>query len=71
MKIPTPPSPSSLARHQPRTIDVEAAKREGWQTQRILVVAEDDARLDFVEREIVRRIGNRLYGDKHGDKRRG
>jgi hypothetical protein len=64
MKIPTPHSPSSLARHQPRAVDVEAAKREGWQTQRILVVAEQDDRLDFLERELVRRIGDRLYGER-------
>ncbi|CAJ3063197.1 Uncharacterised protein [Burkholderia pseudomallei] len=62
MKIPIPHSPSSLARHQPVNMDVEAAKRDGWQRQRILVVAEHDERLDFVERELVRRIGNRLYG---------
>jgi hypothetical protein len=31
------------------------------------VVSEQDDRLDFVEREIVRRIGERLYGGKrHG-----
>lgn len=64
MKIPTPHSPSSLARHQAKTTDVETAKREGWQTQRILVVAEHDARLDFMERDLVRRIGERLYGEK-------
>jgi len=50
---------------------VEAAKREGWQTQRILVVAEHDARLDFLERELVRRIGNRLYGKPGGGDRHG
>jgi hypothetical protein len=31
------------------------------------VVNETDDRLDFIEREIVRRIGERLYGGKrHG-----
>ncbi|WP_343548976.1 hypothetical protein [Ralstonia sp.] len=64
MNIPTPPSTSSLARHQAQASDVEAAKREGWQAQRILVIAEADVRLDFVERELVRRIGERLYGGK-------
>lgn len=69
MKIPVPHSPSSLARHQPTTMDLEATKRDGWQRQRILVVAEQDERLDFIEREFVRRIGNRLYGPpSHGDR---
>jgi hypothetical protein len=28
------------------------------------VVAEQDERLDFLERELVRRIGDRLYGER-------
>ena len=33
----------------------------------VAVVSEEDARLDFVERQFVRRIGERLYGGKrHG-----
>jgi hypothetical protein len=44
-------------------------KERGWRDQRILVVNEADERLDFVEREIVRRIGERLYG--RGGRRRG
>lgn len=44
--------------------DPEAIKRAGWRDQRILVVAENDARLDFVEREFIRRLGERLYGEK-------
>jgi hypothetical protein len=48
-------------------MDVEAIKRDGWKEQRILVISENDTRLDFVEREFIRRIGNRLYGGKrHG-----
>ncbi|WP_275761243.1 hypothetical protein [Ralstonia pseudosolanacearum] len=63
MKIPTPSYRSALARTQPEAIDLEAFKRRGWCEQRILVVAESDGRLDFLERELVRRIGERLYGD--------
>jgi hypothetical protein len=33
------------------------------------VVNEADDRLDFVEREFIRRIGNRLYGHGHGGSR--
>ena len=42
-------------------------KRNGWRDQHILVVNESDERLDFIEREIVRRIGERLYGGTSHD----
>ena len=45
------------------------AKRYGWRDQHILVVNAADERLDFIEREFVRRIGERLYGQggaRHG-----
>ncbi len=44
--------------------DPDDIKREGWRDQHILVVAENDERLDFVERELVRQLGERLYGEK-------
>ncbi|GIK75902.1 MAG: hypothetical protein BroJett021_48900 [Chloroflexota bacterium] len=67
MKIPTPQYRCPLGRLQPQTTDLEAIKQTGWRDQHILVVSEEDARLDFVEREFVRRIGERLYGGKrHG-----
>ncbi len=67
MKIPTPQYRCPLGRLQPQTTDLEAIKQTGWRDQHILVVSEEDARLDFVEREFVRRIGDRLYGGKrHG-----
>jgi hypothetical protein len=67
MKIPTPSYRSPLGRLQPEPVDVEAVKQQGWREQAILVVNAQDARLDFIEREIVRRIGERLYGEKrHG-----
>jgi hypothetical protein len=62
MKIPIPQYHCPLGALQPVAADLEAIKREGWRGQHILVVNEGDARLDFVEREIVRRIGQRLYG---------
>ncbi|GHU13531.1 hypothetical protein AGMMS50225_23710 [Betaproteobacteria bacterium] len=65
MKIPTPQYRCALARVQPeQRPDPESIKREGWREQQILVVSPDDARLDFVERELLRRIGERLYGAK-------
>ena len=62
MKVPTPQYRCPLGRLQPDTTDLDAMKRNGWRDQHILVVNESDERLDFVEREFVRRIGERLYG---------
>ena len=62
MKIPAQQYRCPLGRLQPQTTDLEAIKQTGWRDQHILVVSEEDARLDFVEREFVRRIGDRLYG---------
>lgn len=62
MKVPAMPYRSPLGRLQPKTADLEAVKRTGWQRERLLVVSPEDPRLDFVERELVRRIGERLYG---------
>ena len=45
--------------------EIDAIKEAGWREQHILVVNETDERLDFIEREIVRRIGERLYGRTH------
>ena len=67
MKIPAQQYRCPLGRLQPQTSDLEAIKQTGWRDQSILVVSEQDDRLDFVEREFVRRIGERLYGGKrHG-----
>lgn len=51
-----------LGAAQPASMDAEKVKREGWQDERILVVALNDDRLDFVERELVKQLGDRLYG---------
>ena len=40
----------------------DEVKREGWRDQGILVVAAEDRRLTWPERELVRRLGERLYG---------
>jgi len=50
-------------------MDVEAVKQRGWREEHILVISDADTRLDFVERELIRRIGERLYGS--GGIRRG
>lgn len=69
MKIPAHPYRCPLGRLQPQTRDLDAMKERGWRDQRILVVDESDDRLDFVEREFIRRIGNRLYGPAKGGSR--
>lgn len=67
MHIPEQRYRCPLGRFQPKSTDLEVVKRIGWQQDHILVVKEDDDRLDFVEKEIVRRIGERLYGgNRHG-----
>ena len=66
MTIPPYTYRSPLGRLQPNPVDAEAVKRDGWREQHILVVSERDERLDFVEREIVRRLGERLYGGRNG-----
>lgn len=63
MKIPIPPYRCPLGRIASRD-DPDDIKRQGWREQHILVIAESDDRLDFVEREFVRQLGERLYGEK-------
>jgi hypothetical protein len=42
--------------------DPERVKREGWQEQQMLAVSLDDHRLTWPERELVRQLGEKLYG---------
>lgn len=50
----------------------EEIKREGWRAQGVLVIAEDDDRLTWPERELVRQLGAKLYGRRdNGEPRRG
>jgi hypothetical protein len=60
---------SHLGRHQPEPLDAEAQKRAGWRQHGILVVAEQDPRLTWSERELVRQLGARLYGQRRDMKR--
>jgi hypothetical protein len=53
---------SQLGRYQPKSIDPEAEKRIGWCKHGILVVAEQDPRLSWPKRELVRQLGTKLYG---------
>lgn len=40
----------------------DEVKREGWREQGVLAVAIDDHRLTWPERELVRQLGEKLYG---------
>jgi hypothetical protein len=62
MKIPTPTYRCPLGRLQPEVADLDAMKQRGWRDQHILVVNAADERLDLIEREFVKAIGERLYG---------
>jgi hypothetical protein len=42
----------------------DKGKRDGWHEQGVLVVAEDDPRLAWPERELVRQLGQKLYGKR-------
>ncbi len=53
---------SPLGRMQGPTINAESTKIFGWNQHGILVVSEKDDRLTWVERELVRNLGNKLYG---------
>ena len=44
---------------------IEELKRDGWREQNILVVSPHDPRLTWLERELVRQLGERLYGERH------
>ena len=51
-----------LGRLIPNRQDAEAIKRDGWRNRKILVVSQEDPRLDFVMRAMVKQIGEALYG---------
>ena len=44
----------------------DEVKRDGWHEQRVLAVALDDHRLTWPERELVRQLGEKLYGTAIG-----
>ncbi len=46
--------------------DPEQVKRDGWREQGVLVIAEDDQRLTWPERELVKQLGSKLYGKRSG-----
>jgi len=51
--------------------DPDAVKRDGWREQGVLAVAVDDDRLTWPERELVRQLGDKLYGTRTTEVQRG
>lgn len=47
---------------QPTSPDIEAIKRNGFHDSGVLVVKLDDHRLNWADRELLKGIGERLYG---------
>ncbi len=41
----------------------DEVKRDGWCQQGVLVIAANDERLSWPERELVRQLGEKLYGN--------
>lgn len=50
--------------------DPERVRRDGWKEQKLLAVSLDDDRLTWPERELIRQLGEKLYGKTDaGDER--
>ena len=47
--------------------NLDQVKREGWREQGLLAVSLEDARLTWPERELVRQLGEKLYGPRPSD----
>ena len=47
-----------------RRRDPEEVKRDGWHEQNILVVSPSDHRLTWPERELIKQLGEKLYGQR-------
>ena len=55
---------SYLGRYVPKRIDVDAEKKLGWREHGILVVKADDPDLTWPERELVKQLGRKLFGER-------
>ena len=47
----------------------DQVKKDGWKEQGVLAVSLDDHRLTWPERELVRQLGERLYGKRNREMR--
>ncbi|MDE3023546.1 MAG: hypothetical protein KGI54_17135 [Pseudomonadota bacterium] len=46
--------------------DLHEIKAAGWREQRILVVSADDKRLNWLEKQVIETIAERIYGKSGG-----
>jgi len=46
----------------------EQVKREGWREQGVLAVSVEDERLTWPERELIKQLGEKLYGKRSSEK---
>jgi len=44
--------------------DAEKMKRDGWYEQGVLAIGLDDHRLTWPEQELIRQLGEKLYGKR-------
>lgn len=51
-----------LGKFQQTPMNTEKVKADGWRNDGILVVQIDDARLNWVDRQFVLNLGEKLYG---------
>jgi hypothetical protein len=58
----------TLERFIPTHIDVEDVKSDGWNDHRILVVGADDTRINWMERQVIEQIGEKLYRDRRSSR---
>ena len=49
--------------------DSETVKRDGWREMGMLAVSSADPRLSWPERELVRQLGEKLYGQPPAGRR--
>jgi len=47
--------------------DADQVKQAGWHEQGVLAVSVEDDRLTWPERELVRQLGEKLYGRRDDD----
>jgi hypothetical protein len=46
----------------------EQVKRDGWREQGVLAVSVEDDRLTWPEQELVRQLGEKLYGTRQDER---
>jgi hypothetical protein len=56
------PGPLRSSFRVPEAMDIEAVKRNGYHDQQILVVSLKDYRLTWDQREMLKQVGDKIYG---------